>query len=555
MASIGLPWMALRGRLVRIIPGEISVHVKSTAERRVFAQLKALSDPNGIALHSVNLPEHAYKRVGEVDFVIVTSDVLLVVEVKGGPLSQRDGMWHVGGRYTPLTIKAEGPFDQARSGMFELEKELKQVLGASRMARVATGFLVITTDIDLPPSTEYAPETYLGATRWNRGRGLAEALERARRYWRMRNSHADRQIPASLRDEIVKAIRPQFERVPTLATRVNELDARFELLTTEEMAFFDRFSDNARIRCEGGAGSGKTFLAAEAARRRASEKRVLLTCESPLLANFLESRLGLPNITVLPFGRLVDNIAEPYDLLIVDEAQDLMSFECLDVLDRLLKDGLEDGRWVFMMDPNNQRLKSSNFDPDAYGHLASISQTVLRLPHNCRNTEQIVRQTQMHTAADLGIAMAGNGVPVIFCSVHDKADEAAKLDGYLNGLLAEDVHPRDVTIVSIDGTWDTTAARRSARFGRIVRLANLIGVDPLPDRISWASVDEVKGLENRFVCIVDLDEQSLEGRLDALYVAMTRPRAALWIACQPEALRALKKIGAANFKKRIEDTE
>ncbi|MEU8039485.1 NERD domain-containing protein [Streptosporangium sp. NPDC049078] len=538
---------------MRIIPNEISVNVKSTAERRVFAQLKALPDHNGVALHSVNLPEHAYKRLGEVDFVIITPDVLLIVEVKGGSISQRDGMWHIGSRYHPLAVKAEGPFDQARSGMFELERELKQAIGDSRMAKVATGFLVITTDVDLPASTEYAPETYLGATRWSGGRGLAEALERARRFWQKRNIRADKKIPATLRDEIVKAIRPQFERVPTLATRVNELDARFELLTAEEMAFFDRFSDNPRIRCEGGAGSGKTFLAAEAARRRASEGRVLLTCASSVLSSFLQSRLNLPNITVLSFDRLASSVAEPYDLLIVDEAQDLMAFECLDVLDRRLKGGLEGGRWVFMMDPNNQRLESSSFDPDAYEHLASIPQTVLKLPHNCRNTEQIVRQTQMHTAADLGVAMAGNGIPVAFCPVDDKADEAAKLDGYLNGLQAEGVHPRDVTLVSIDGGWDATSARLSARFSRMVRLAHVTGVDPQPDRTSWASVDEVKGLENRFVCIVDLDEQSLQGRLDALYVAMTRPRAGLWIACQPGTLTALKKIGAANFKKRVED--
>ncbi|MET8986968.1 nuclease-related domain-containing protein [Nonomuraea wenchangensis] len=536
---------------MRVIPDEISVHVKSTAERRVFAQLKLLTDGNSVGLHSVNLPEHAYKRLGEIDFVIVTPDVLLVVEVKGGAISQRDGMWYYGSRYTQAGVKTEGPFDQARSAMFELERELKQALGASRMARVASGFLVITTDVDLPASTEYAPETYLGATRWDGGRGLAGALERARRFWRKRNSRADKEIPPSLRKEIVDSIRPQFERVPSLATKVNELDTRFERLTMEEMAFFDRFSDNPRIRCEGGAGSGKTFLAAEAARRRASESRVLFTCASAVLADFLRPRLDLHNITVMPFDRLANHAVEPYDLLIVDEAQDLMSFNCLDILDRRLKGGLDAGRWVFMLDPNNQRLESSSFDADAYEHLASITQTVLKLPHNCRNTEQIVRQTQIHTAADLGVAMAGQGIAVDFCPVEDSTDEAAKLDDHLSRLQAEGVHPRDVTIVSVGGDWGNTSARSSARFGRMVRLSDAVGIDPQPARISWASVNEMKGLENRFVCLIDLDEQSLEGRLDALYVGMTRPRAGLWIACRPGTTTALKRISMENFRKRV----
>jgi hypothetical protein len=532
---------------VRIIPDEISVHVRSVAERRVFAALKALSDDAGVALHSVNLPDHAYKRLGEIDFVVVTPDVMLVIEVKGGPIKQSGGKWYFGGRHGPVGIKEEGPFDQARSGMHALERQLGRLIGKSRMLKVASGFFVITTDVDLPPSTEYAAETYLSATHWNGGRGLSEALRRARRFWLSRNHSADPVISSALRNEIVTAIRPDFERVPSLATRADELDARFERLTREETAFFDRVAANPRILCLGGAGSGKTFLAAEVARRRASEGRVLVTCASATLASFLHSRLSLPNITVQPFSRLASQTAEPYDLLILDEAQDLMTFDVLDTLGRKVRGGIDEGGWVIMLDPNNQRLATSRFEPDAYDYLLSVGHTAMTLPHNCRNTEQIVRQTQLQTGADIGVAKAGEGVPVTFCEVDDMVDEAKKLDRHVDDLAEEDVRPGDVTLVSMSGDWQTTAARSSKRFGRIKRLTEVVGADPWPNRITWSSVDEIKGLENRFVCIIDVDPMMLQGRLDALYVAMTRPRAGLWIACRPGVSAALTRISKVHF--------
>lgn len=532
---------------MRIIPDEISVNVKSLAERRVHAALKALSDTESVAFHSVNLPEHAYKRLGEIDFLLVLPEMLLTVEVKGGAIGRQSGRWVFGSE--AARSKREGPFEQARSAMFAQEERLRRVVGESRMRRIASGFLVITPDVDLPESTEWAPETYLGSTAYDSGQGLARALDRARRYWLPKNRGVDRMIPRDVRRQLERAIRQDFERIPTLAARSRELDESFKRLTEEQYTFIDVFSENPRTYCTGGAGSGKTFLAAEAARRWATSGKVLVTCRSLGLTVFLKRVLAHEGITVADFGSLASMESDSYDMLIVDEAQDLMTFDQLDRLDRLLRGGLESGRWVFMADPNNQVLDASGFDGDALDHLLSTNPAKVPLRRNCRNTTQIVKQTQLYTSADLGVAVAGEGDPVVFCQVRDDADEGAQLDVHLDALSADEVRPGEITVVSVAGDWQATTARGSRRFPKMVRLAEQVGGSAPQDRITWAAVDEIKGLENRFVCLVDLPEKALRDRMDRLYVAMTRPRVHLWIACRPETRAALERLVRSSLQR------
>jgi hypothetical protein len=531
---------------VRVIPDEISVAVRSTAERRVHTALKEVPDAESVALHSVNLPEHAYKRFGEIDFLVITPEVLLTVEVKGGQIGVQNGRW-VFGSGARQSVKVEGPFEQARSAMIAQESRLKRLIGESRMRQVASGFLVITPDVDLPRSTERAVETYVGSTAYDGGRGLERALLRARSYWPRKNQGTLPVIPPKLRREIEQAIRQDFERIPTLAARSRALDEDFKRLTTDQYILVDIFSANPRTYCEGGAGSGKTFLAAEVARRRASAGRVLVTCANPRLSNYLRKALPYDEITVIPFDGLASTAPDSFDMLVVDEAQDLMTFDRLDRLDQILHGGLEQGRWVFMADPNNQVLETSRFDPEALAHLLAANPARVPLTSNCRNTEEIVQQTQLYTRADLGVAKAGRGEPVTFREVLDEQDEGVRLDEHLDALFEDEVRPGDVTIVSVAGDRERTSARGSRRFRKMVRLADQMNAPTPQDRITWATVEEVKGLENRFVCIVDLDAEVLAGRLDRLYVAMTRPRIHLWVACRPKTKDALAELVRAGI--------
>ncbi|MFF7233361.1 NERD domain-containing protein [Streptomyces sioyaensis] len=533
---------------MRIIPSEVSSSTRSRAERSVFAALKAIPDDQSVALHTVHLPRHHKKRLGEIDFIVIMPDLLLFIEVKGGRVHHQDGKWFYGPVGREKGPK-ESPWEQANGGMHEFEREMSALVGSLRNHGVPSGYLVITPDVNIPRMTQFEPQQYLGRDAYDGGRGLAQGMERAVRFWLPQNGWARTPVPASLRKRMLEAVRPDFDLVPNLQSRLTHLDVAFERLTTEQLDRLDELESNPRLIWSGGAGTGKTFLAAEAARRKSVNGTVLFTCASVTLAAHMAGILADDAITVLPFDRLDEVRGRTFDQLIVDEAQDLMTFEGLGTLEELVEGGLAEGRWIFMLDQNNQVLAPEAYDPDAWEYLHPLGSVYGPMKRNCRNTVQIVKQVHFYTGADLGTASAGEGEPVRFTEVRDAQEEATALDAYVNELVQEGVSPRDITLLSASGNWETSSARLSQRASRIERFADVVGSDRTKHRLTWSSVADFKGHENNIVCLIDLEPDQLKGRLDAIYVSWTRARAQLWVACRPGTHQVLKDLGVAVLKR------
>ena len=86
------------------------------------------------------------------------------------------------------------------------------------------------------------------------------------------------------------------------------------------------------------------------------------------------------------------------------------------------------------------------------------------------------------------------------------------------------------------GDWETSAARelRAARKGVLRLLDDQLAAHWPVDDLTWASAVDMKGLENRFVCVIDIDELESQIDIDQLYVTLSRPRAGLWVATRPQ---------------------
>ncbi len=70
---------------MRMVPPVVAESTKSKAEKRIFALLRGVDlGAPATALHSLNLSEHDYKLVGELDFLLITHRGIYVLEVKGG---------------------------------------------------------------------------------------------------------------------------------------------------------------------------------------------------------------------------------------------------------------------------------------------------------------------------------------------------------------------------------------------------------------------------------------------------------------------------------------
>jgi hypothetical protein len=241
----------------------------------------------------------------------------------------------------------------------------------------------------------------------------------------------------------------------------------------------------------------------------------------------------LEEVDVVPFARLPGD-RNPCDVLVVDEAQDLINYENLGRLDDLVRGGLANGRWAFFLDPNNQIGLIGEYDPEAHEYLRSVRPAEFVLLDNCRNTRQIVQSTQKLTHADVGVSSAGTGPEVVVEFGDDASVQAVRAGTYLDRLEQEGVAAAEVTLLSPKPFPESTWAHLPVRWRRRVDLLDLRSVSERPrSRLGFARISDFKGLESPFVLLGDI----VTGRdvaLSDLYVGMTRARVGLWLTMPSE---------------------
>ena len=195
--------------------------------------------------------------------------------------------------------------------------------------------------------------------------------------------------------------------------------------------------------------------------------------------------------------------------------------------------GTLQGRWRFFLDSNNQSGLHEPVDPRVLLRLRGAA-AVQRLRRNCRNTSQIVLQTQLVTGADIGVAtIEGEGPPVEWVNTSDERSTAAALAGRLTSWLEQGVRPGHITVLSGRRLAESAARLLPPALRLTPVTASLVSQWP-PSFVTFSTVRDFKGLENRCIAIVDLDDfDGSPAAIAEMYVAMTRAHAGVWIAVPP----------------------
>jgi len=330
-----------------------------------------------------------------------------------------------------------------------------------------------------------------------------------------------------------------------------------ELITLTEQQFhlLDWLGDRPRAAVKGCAGSGKTMLALEKARRLAGQGlNVLLTCFNKPLSGYLRRSAG-DRFTVWSFHELCGEILDAagisiapgpdlqvfygdtlpsrtldaidaagitYDAIIVDEGQDFASAWWV-VLEALLSDAERSPFFVFSDD--NQNL---------YGHEADIRSLIpgepFALTQNCRNTKSIHDFTAAyhHDAGSLGCS-GPEGRPVEMLSYSDERQLLDQVRRLLHRLVSEeDIATRDIVILT-PRSQQRTAFKHGSKLGPFTFAENR------PDdstTIQVSSVHKFKGLERKVVILVEIDDQ-VRGEKDVLlYVGGSRAQVLLVVVAE-----------------------
>jgi hypothetical protein len=538
-----------------MIPAVIAADTRSPGERDLFEYLR---DDKGTAdwtvLHSFNLPTHVTQVEGECDFVVIVPGLgVLCLEVKAHRSVARseNGLWHLG-HDTPTW---RGPFQQAEDNM----RSLMSILSSRRRdladaALVWSAVAFTHTDFRVP-TVEWRDWEVIDA-RDLRDHAVSElvvaVLTRARQ-----------EVPHKAMDgvptpddcqAIVKVLRPSFEVIQTPAQRRAGAAATLQAFTEEQYEAIDGMARNRRVVFEGPAGTGKTVLALEAARRAASGgEKVALICFNRLLGEWMKTQTDqIPGVTVgtihglmrgiagvelpgpvppgyfesvlpdLAAGALLESDGVPlFDALIVDEAQDILRKQYLDFLDLAVEGGLEGGRWTLFGDFRRQALfDSADIDLDDFlSRWPGVATFNLRI--NCRNTQRIARWVTVMSSLDPGYSSVRRPDPGAVPRMHyfsEPSLQAKVLEKevlpalYRDGFEGQDivlVSPyRDCAATSLSSPWKDRL--------RTCETATAAG------HLRYATISAFKGLEAPVIILTDITAVTEDRARSLFYTGATR---------------------------------
>ena len=533
------------------------------AERRVYQALVDQLQPDDLVVAGQRVTDHLKDH--EVDFVVAIEGAGIVcLEVKGGEVWHDGHGWRQkrGGRDHAIE-----PVRQAREACYALrdyiEKDPRWTQGRLRWDHVV-----------VLPNTEL-PEDF----------ALAECPR-----WKVIDRNDLATLVAKLRDVLVGQ---QLDRPPLTHHGIDQISTALsgrglpqrdvvaralanedaaDALTEHQGVILDAIRLLNRIEVRGGAGSGKTFLAMEQARRLAQRgQRVALVCYSHGLASYLERvtatwprrqrpayvgefhalgvQWGAPRgpdeslrtEEALQFWehdlpRQMAELAmdlEPghrFDSIVVDEAQDFAD-SWWEPLLIALKDPDEGGLYVFT--DEGQRVFSRYGSPP-------VPLVPLILDHNLRNTRQIANAFQ--PLVDHPMRFLGGEGPAVSFVACGRDDALGVADDQIEALLEEGWRPEDLALL-------TTGSRHPEQTER-QKDGHTAYWDTFwdADQVFYGHVLGFKGLERRAVVLVVNEASQFDRSRERLYVGLSRARDQLVVCGDPDFIR---EVGGPDLARRL----
>jgi hypothetical protein len=486
-----------------------------------------------------------------VDFLVLNPDWgWLGLEVKGGGVSRTDSGWTSvdrDGNVHPIS----DPGKQAQRAVHAIRKFLTAHTDGLRWAdRVPFGWAVVLPDVEVSgglgpelPRALVIDRRELDAPR--------DALDRVCHFFRTDAPPLPPEIP----HRFLAVLAPQIRLVPSLATRIEEDEVILVRLTVEQTHILDTLSEVPRIAVKGAAGTGKTLVAMEKARRLASEgKRVLFLCYNRPLAEFLAAQAG--GFTVKNFHAFCRDLAtaagipwkppkeraaardyweteppqqliealqaypdERFDAVIVDEGQDFREYWWIAV-EKLLGNPKTGVLWVFF-DPL-QNLYGGG-PTEALGLMAAS------LTWNCRNTGRIATFASAFVAATPSLKPGTpEGIRVEEIACPTKRDMLEAVRTTLHRLISrEKIAPASIVVLT-PGSIESSLVWRTRRFGNFTLVE--FPARPGPGEVTFATLQRFKGLEADVVVLCEISQGDSICTPNHLYVGTSRARHVLIVA-------------------------
>lgn len=540
----------------RQLPVDVKRNSLRSAECEVYSSLQSSLDDSFTVFYSrpwLGLKPDGEEIDGECDFVIAHPELgVLAVEVKGGGISYNPKLdeWTSKDRWG-IRHKIKNPVNQARKSKYRILEKL-QVCPGWNSRRIRILHAVIFPDSVRPPN-DLGPDMplrlfcFLDDFKNNLGPWIMTRMGEPADAGKKEQPMG--QDGLRILEELLAH---PFQLKMPLGRILEKYDMDIQILTTQQYHILRMIEGVNRAAIAGGAGTGKTVLALEEARRCAQRGiRTLYTCfNSPLADEVRRRAYPESNFEIYAFHdlciRLISSSGIPcpagfqnsliyhdsypdmlvsalcklsfkgYGAIIIDEGQDFYAswwpaLECLF--------SAKSGCLLRVFYDSNQRVYENVLRLPADVKLIPI-----RLTHNLRNTQKIHAISQQYYEGHPIDSLGPEGVSVewIKCASHELVMKTLKkLIGNL--VVNERIPAGDLAVLFADEKEIQNSGFRSGISGIPVTSCS----EPAKDSAILDTVRRFKGLESKIVIIVIGGDLILSTEL--LYVATSRARTHLVI--------------------------
>ncbi len=566
------------------------------AEQRSEARIRAAL-PEGARLYA-NVRFVARSRPdkpahdGEADLVVVHPEYgLLVIETKAGePSRDSGGNWFIGSHEL-----VRSPFEQAAAAKRDLVDAVCEVLSLPAGHRPRSGHAVALPDADLATlprghgllGPDAPRELILDAADLADDHATRRALDRTWAWW-VGDGSRDYPLTDAQMERIDEFLAPVVSLHRLLRRDVDEGHGRLLEASRAQRLVLNQHRTTRRLDVVGPAGSGKSLVAIEKARRLAKEGwRTLFVCFNQPLATAVMREFeqdGEPpdrRPTVSTFHQLCETLGtragtlptkseplppdwwdvalptalddaidalpdERFQAIVVDEGQD---FEpaWLASLEFLLRTPDEDVLWIFH-DPGQALIRDDR--------VADLGLPQIELFEDYRSPAPVAAlAAAFYHGPFEPIAMAATGrVPVVEIAEPGR-DTVEAVRRHLHRLLIEEeVRGWDVAVLSgasaaHSEVWRQRTFGNAALWNGAIDEAGQslrLPADQVPDAppesgiVLFETIRRFKGLERAVIILCEVPAEG--SRLDALlYTALTRTTAHLVVIAPPALAERLRR--------------
>lgn len=512
----------------------------SIGEAQLYEQFNTLDD-NFFVFHSVRWmnKNSKYLNFGETDYVIFDKTRgIICLEVKHGGIKGNNGRIHQVNRRTEEEVEINPMFQADRSRYFFIEK-LKTIFYKHKV-KIPIYSAVVFSGIDSKDLRGTLPNEYKinGNTFFHDNIiDLNAMLDNFFRY------HNVNQLTLSSKivKDIIDLISPEFGAFPSLSNAVRQNEFLFNQMTNQQSYLLDYLEEQKTAAIQGGAGTGKTMIAVEKAKRISRDESVIFLCFNNMLVNFLQTRYSkeLPNVHFTNLYQLaakamktqVDedkiqiflNNVEDYpeiwnfDSVIIDEGQDFTDSQIKSLREIAL---LRDGHFYIFYD-KNQLVQQRNM-------LTWLDYMDCRLvlTINCRNTKRIAETSLAPLDIDevkMRLTVDGD-IPVFHHSLN-KEDFLSWIHNRIKLYNGEGIDLDNIVIITTK-TIEKSILKGTEKIGKYY-----IGDTAKEGTVLFTTSRKFKGLEADVIILIDVDAETFnsEEARRVFYVGASRAKSYLEI--------------------------